>query len=238
MITVCCPTRGRPESMARLYNSLRNTAYDRTNIELIFYIDDDDDESIKKMHELELSLAQLQINMVIGPRIILADTWNKCMIAGQGPIYMVCADDIVFESKNWDALVEYEFMQCDDKILLVYGKDGGKNERLATHPFLHENWIDTVGYFTPPYFHFCMCDKWLDAVAREINRIRFVPQIVTAHHNCTNKNYTSGVPDNTWDEMQQRGIAQDYRGEYHKRGKEREEIVKKIQEFINNFERQ
>jgi len=234
MITVCCPTRGRPFQMRRLYESIIKTALDPGQVEVVFYIDDDDDGSIEEYTNLNINMNDT-IQAVIGPRICLSQTWNECYKAGQGLIYMVCADDIVFESKNWDKLVIEKFDKCEDKILLVYGKDGGKNERLSTHPFIHKNWIETVGFFTPPYFEFCMCDTWLFTIASRLNRTVFIPEIYTAHWNCTNKSYTSGVPDKTWTDMQARGATQDYRGIFHKKGAEREEIYRKLQAFIDDF---
>lgn len=234
MITICCPTRGRPNQMKRLHDSIVKTVNSYRDIELIFYIDDDDQDAQEIMVEYDL-LVDTNVKAVIGPRITLADMWNKCMNAGQGPIFMVCADDIVFESKDWDKLVIDKFDEYPDKIILVYGKDGGKNERLATHPFIHKNWIDVTGYFTPPYFSYCMCDKWLDDVAKRLDRRIHIPEISTTHWHCTDRRYGNGQADKTWKEMQAKGIKEDYRGIYSCKRDERLEDVEKLKKFIEGF---
>jgi len=150
VISICCPTRKRPNQMSRLWNSMINTAYSLSNIELIFYIDNDDQDSIQKYEQMRSD----QIRVVIGERILLSQMWNECQKMARGEIFMVCADDIVFVSEDWDRLIVEEFFKFPDRIILAHGMDGGKNERLGTHPFLHKNWVDVVGYFTPPYFSF------------------------------------------------------------------------------------
>jgi len=217
--------------MKRLWKSITETAYDPSGIELIFYIDDDDNESIHQFRSLE----SCQVKAFIGPQKKISEMWNDCYRLGNGEIYMVCADDIVFSSQHWDKLVRDEFNKWHDKIVLVYGRDGGKNERLATHPFIHKNWIETVGYFTPPYFSFCMCDKWLDEIARNLNRRIFINDIYTAHWNCTNREFTNGQPDKIWLDMQKRGMDEDYRGIFHDRGKERTEDTAKLRAFIESY---
>lgn len=241
MITLCCPTHKRPKQMRRLYESIIDTAWHFEDIELVFYIDNNDIESKEEfkniireriIHDQDIPY----IKFIDGPKIVLADMWNKCQQAGQGPIYMVCADDIVFSSEDWDKLIIDKFEEYPDKIALIYGRDGGKNESLATHPFLHQNWIDTVGYFTPPYFEFCMCDKWLDYVAQKIGRRVFIKEVYTAHWHCENRKFCpSGQPDQTRREMQARGAKQDFRGLYHKKGKERDEDAEKLLRFIEKF---
>ncbi|OGS40485.1 MAG: hypothetical protein A3K77_00630 [Euryarchaeota archaeon RBG_13_31_8] len=230
-ISICCPTRNRPLQMQRLWDSIKNTVYDINEIELIFYIDNDDINSINQLRLMK----SCNVRAYIGKQKKISEMWNDCYNIGIGEVFMVCADDIVFSSNHWDKLVRDEFDKWSDKIILVYGRDGGKNERLATHPFIHKNWIETIGYFTPPYFSFCMCDKWLDEIARELNRRIFINEIYTAHWNCTNREFTSGQPDKTWIEMQGKGVMENYRGIYHSRGKERFEQIEKLKNFIVTF---
>jgi len=218
--------------MQRLWESVIQTAHTIGEIELIFYIDDDDNISLSQMERMQSS----QIRAYVGKQIKIAEMWNYCYKVGTGEIFMVCADDIVFMTKNWDRLVRDEFDKWPDKIVLVYGRDGGKNERLATHPFLHKNWIETVGYFTPPYFVFQMCDKWLNEIAMTLNRRIFINDIYTEHRHTADIRFNpTGKPDDVWMDIYNRGQKEDVRGIYYNKSDERKAQIVKLQQFIENF---
>jgi hypothetical protein len=231
-ISICCPTRKRPSQMQRLWDSIVSTVYKIEDIELVFYIDDDDIDSIEQFNKMKSE----QIIAVIGKQKKIAECWNDCYELGNGEIFMLCADDIVFMSKGWDKLVRDKFDEYSDKILLVYGRDGGKNERLATHPFVSRKWIKLSGYFTPPYFVFQMCDKWLDEVARGIGRRVFIDAIYTEHRHCADVRFNpGGKPDDVWMNIYNRGQAENVRGIYHSKKTEREEQIEKLKKYIEDY---
>ena len=45
-----------------------------------------------------------------------------------------------------------------------------RRKNFLTHGFLHRNWVETVGYFVPPYFSSDFNDTWLNEVADMIGR--------------------------------------------------------------------
>ena len=63
----------------------------------------------------------------------------------------------------------------------MYGRDGIQDQKLGTHGFLHRNWVETVGYFVPPYFASDYNDLWLTDIAKRIKRARFLPEVFTEH---------------------------------------------------------
>lgn len=172
VISVCCPTRGRPDNMRRLAESIRATA--AGEVELVFYIDLDDGPSVA-------TAVELKARHVIGERIVLSDMWNACAAAAAGDILMQCGDDIVFRTPGWDTAVTAEFDACPDRILLVHGDDGVHGARLATHGFVHRTWVDAVGYFLPPGFSCDMSDLWLNDVAIALSRRVYLPHLLTEH---------------------------------------------------------
>ena len=77
---------------------------------------------------------------------------------------------------------------------------GGNGANFGTHGFIHRNWVDTVGYFVPPYFSSDYNDTWLNDVANMIDR-RIYVDIKTEHmHPAFNK----GPMDQTHIERLQR----------------------------------
>lgn len=171
MISVLCPTRGRPDSVRRLLDSISATAATQ-RVEVVFRTDDDS--------PLEYPQSERVIE-VRGPRITLSQMWNEAYYASHGEIVMQCGDDIVFRTEAWDLMVRAMFADIPDRIALVYGNDLLQGRNLATHGFVHHKWVDQLGYFTPPYFSCDYGDAWLHDLATRVDRLRYIEHMVTEH---------------------------------------------------------
>lgn len=173
-ISILCPTRGRADSMRRLAASARETAANPIELEFIFYVDDDDEVSAAVADDIGATAVR-------GPRIVLSEMWNRCWDEATHDIAMHCGDDIIFRSRDWDLHVLHAFERYPDKIALVHGRDGYQDQALATHGFLHRNWVNAVGYFVPPYFSSDYNDLWLTEVADALGRRVYLPEVYTEH---------------------------------------------------------
>lgn len=223
MISVLLPTRGRPNSVARLLDSARETA--ATEVEFVVYVDEDD-HTIERTRDV---LHRHAANVVIGPRDVLSKMWNICWEHARHDVVMQCGDDIVFRSDDWDLRVLEEFDASVDKILFVHGDDGFQHERIGTHGFLHRNWIETVGYFVPPYFSSDYNDLWLTEVADALGRRRYLPEVVTEHmHPVAGK----GSWDQTHQERLERHQRDDVDGLYRRLAPKRAADVAKLREVV------
>lgn len=222
MISLLVPTRGRPDGLWNLLLSAYETATHPKRIEIVAYVDDDDPDR-------EEYFENDHVKWVLGPRIVLSEMWNKCYEAASGEILMHCGDDIVFRTAGWDAIVREKFDEYEDKIVIVHGDDVSPNtDALATHGFLHRRWVETVGYFVPPYFSSDWNDVWLTEVADEIGRRVKVP-IVTEH-----MHYSFGKADrdqNTND-REERGLRDDVVGLYKRTAKERRNDAAKLRKVM------
>lgn len=214
MISLLTPTRGRPANMLRLCKSVEKTAQNPNDIEIVFYIDIDDTESKEQFHEIcDIGLTT-NVYACIGKRILLSETFNRCLDISDGPYYMLCADNIVLRTKNWDTMVLDKFAEYPDKIVLVHGKDNPDDHipSLAKHPFLHKNWINIIGYFCPPYFSSGYNNKWLTMVADIIKRREFLPNLLTEHMHpdiIDNNDKPKAIIDTTYIERIERGKRDD-----------------------------
>lgn len=179
MISVCCPTRGRPESMRRLVESVRATA--DGPVQVIFYLDDDDPDSALMASRLGMAGLYGQVMHIIGERITMSDTWNVLARHAAYEILMACGDDVVFRTAGWDTQVRAAFAAVEDRIVLVHGDDLIHGPRLATHPFLHRRWVDAVGHLVPNGFSCDYTDTWVQEVADALGRRRYLPDVVTEH---------------------------------------------------------
>lgn len=226
-ISILVPTRKRPENITRLVNSVYDTADQPDLIDFVFYIDKDDTESRVLLANLNAPL--ISYNVIIGERIVLSKMWNECQKVAQGEIYMHAGDDIVFKTRGWDSMVRKSFEETPDRILFVHGDDLHWEDRFGTHGFLHKNWVNVVGYFVPPYFSCDYNDTWLNDVANGINRRKFLPFVTEHMHPIFKKaNW-----DATHAERILRGEQDKVGVKYNDTKKERDEDIRKLQDFIN-----
>jgi len=174
MISLLCPTRNRPDNVRRLMRTARTTAADPFSLEFVFYCDDDAPlpDDIKD---------QVGVVTITGPRIVLSAMWNACAGQSSGDILMQAADDIVFSTPGWDSAVRAEFEKVPDRILLVHGHDPIQGGGLGTHSFLHRRWVETVGYFNPPYFSCDWMDTWINDLADRVGRRVYLPDVLIDH---------------------------------------------------------
>lgn len=226
MISVLFPSRGRPRNIIRMVESARKTALYPEKIEFSIYLDDDDAHSIAEARTLGIE------HITVGPRITLSKMWNKAHEVAKGPIYMHGGDDIVFKTERWDDYVECAFETSRDKILLVHGRDGHWEEAFGTHCFLHENWVNTLGYFVPPYFSCDYNDTWLNEVANEIGRRRFIGEIFTDH---LHPAFGKGEWDKTHEERLKRGKDDNVEALYEQLAPQRRNDAAKLRKFIEGF---
>lgn len=228
LISILTPTRGRPDNITRLITSALDTARQPNLIEFVFYVDSDDPMSDNAIERA--SIAGARTMTIVGERIVLSEMWNACAREAHADIMMHCGDDIVFRSNNWDEHVLGEFEKYPDKIVLVHGRDGYQDRRLATHGFRHRNWVNVVGDFVPPYFSSDYNDTWVTEVADALGRRSYLESIYTEHmHPVVGK----GPQDQTHQERLERH-ARDNPGKlYGELANVRQEEVRLLQRFID-----
>lgn len=233
IISLLLPSRGRPHFMKRVWETAYDNAKNKDNLEIIYRLDDDDDESIKTYNNLK-ELYPGHVKAFIGPRGdgILSQFWNEVFSLANGEIFNHCGDDLRFRTKNWDETVINEFNKYSDRIVLVYGDDGIRKDDLATHGFLHRNWTDVLGYFLPPYFSSDNNDLWLTNIAQNVGRLNKI-DIFTEHMHPSAKKHSW---DKTHKERIERGKRDNVRQLYIDKQNERNDDANKLKKFIKDVE--
>lgn len=220
MISLLLPTRGRPSELARMVSSVRATA--KTNVQIVLYVDDDDGTDYAAFRN--------DATIKVGPRIRqMTRCWNEIVPLATGDIFCLANDDIIFRTQGWDLMVEAAFSGCADKILLVHGDDlGGQRERFGPHPFISRRWVETVGYFLPPYFSSEYGDTWLAEVANAVGRRKFLPFVVEHMHFCWGK----AEQDQVTRDRLARGDTDHVDDLWHKLEPERQKDIAKLRAVI------
>jgi len=183
-ISICCPTRGRPANMRRLSKWIMDRSSHPENIELLFYVDNDDVESINQAAEMVTNPPGHAVGYLVGPRLDLSKLNNILAKDASNDIIFILGDDVVVESDGWDDIVYEQFERTEDKIMVLYGEDGVQ-DRIATHFLIHKNWVDTLGYVVPPIFPGDWQDEWITDVAVTIKRLVFDPRLKFMHYHPT-----------------------------------------------------
>lgn len=179
MISILCPSRKRPKEFERMVASVRATSDPHYPVEIIARFDEDDVESIRAARQLEWNL-----KVLVGPRDrVMCRYWNECYAVSHGDIALQGNDDITFNTPGWNRIVEEEFAKCPDKILLCHGDDllYGR-ERCGAHCFVSRKWVDTAGFFIPPWFESDFGDQVLNFAADQLGRRKFLSNVVIEHH--------------------------------------------------------
>lgn len=223
MISILLPSRGRPENITRLYDSVKKTADDFQDIEFVIAIDVDDPADYE-----EVTKPMQRVRLLPTERTTLSVYWNNCHQVAHGPIYMHCGDDIIFRTKGWDTQVKQVFDESADKILFVHGDDGFWGENFGTHGFIHKKWAETVGYFVPPYFSSDYNDTWLNDVANLLGRRRYLPFLTEHMHFAFNK----GPLDQTHKDRLERHQADNVDELYQTKAPERDADAEKLRKVM------
>jgi glycosyl transferase/beta-hydroxylase protein BlmF len=174
-ISILCPTRERPDQVIRLIGSILENARTPEAIEILFYVDQDDDTfpSIDRYSH--------SVKIFRGPRTWISNAHNFLYGHCKGEIVMTAADDMVFRTPSWDSVVCDAFESVPDKIAIVYGNDLGTHAgKIATHGFFHRNWIETLGTWVQPG-RGSLWDLWATENARKLGRLVYLDTMVIEH---------------------------------------------------------
>lgn len=224
--SILVPTLNRPHRMETLYKSIIDTSSNPCGIELFFYIDDTDKESIQFFNEIKSPL----VKAIIGPKIVLSECWNRLAEKCTGDILMLAGDDIVFKTYMWDKIIKNKIDSIPDKIGFFYGDDRESGRWFfGTHGFVHRNWLEAVGRFVPPYFESGFNDIWLNNLAEKINRKYFCEIVIEHQHHSVN----GDIFDSTYEKSQR--LRNECHILYDSLENERIEDSKKLKHFIDNF---
>lgn len=162
MISILCPSRGRPALAKKMIDSAISTAV--SPVEIILYINDDDPYLSEYQQLIDSKY------YIVGPDRSPAYSWNRLAEICQGDILFLMGDDATFGTSGWDQMVETEFAKIPDRIACVYPVVPGIKKVNNPHFCVHRNWVNALGYFVPPHFWHWYVDTWTRELAQRIDR--------------------------------------------------------------------
>lgn len=192
IISILVPTRNRPNNVLRFLNSVFDTATFKDQIEVLFYVDEDDNTFPTDFKHSD------KVSVIRGKRIWISLAWNLLYVKSKGDILMYAGDDVIFETPGWDERVKNAFKSFPDSLGLVYGNDGGwYSGKLAINGFIHRRWANVLGYFAYPA-RLSALDLWIHECASFINRVIYLEDVMIRH-----VHYRQGTADANFDNTYQ-----------------------------------
>jgi len=178
VISLCVPTRERPDRFQTMFQSAVKTA--QGPIEVCAFLDANDQSFPRYPVDPRVRYGTGERPYVDGV-LCTSELWTSAARLASGDILMLAADDITFETHGWDTAVKAAFADVPDGILLVYADDGTRR-KLPVLPFVSRRWVETVGEFTPAGFQGWYSDTWLWEIAAELRRVAFLESVLIRHH--------------------------------------------------------
>jgi hypothetical protein len=144
-------------------------------IEFCIYLDESD------RHKNSEFLTE-NLQLFYGPPLATSTMMNFMYSQARGEIIMYASDDIIFQTKNWDVLVEKLLRRPLELPGLLAVNDLSPNTgKIATHGFVTRSMADALQYLLPPYFESEFCDTWLTEIAKKSNTFTYAENIIVEH---------------------------------------------------------
>jgi glycosyltransferase involved in cell wall biosynthesis len=129
-ISLLLPTRGRPHLIRRLFDSVVAYTDRLEDLEIILYVDDDDETG------QEISDDRISLLKIFGPRLSMGAYNTICLGQASGDYIMLMNDDVIVRTSAWDRKVAELGRTISDGIFLAYPNDLHIGKRMCTFPIL------------------------------------------------------------------------------------------------------
>lgn len=226
-ISILTPTRERCERAQRFANSVLSTASEPENIELYFYVDNDDPQ-LKEYADWHL-VSPPQVRIHTGPPMSVSKSWNIIADECNGDILLMGNDDVVYHTKDWDKILQEAVLKYADRMYVAWFNDGINGETHCAFPAVSREWYNVLGYFTPGIFEFIANDTWVFDIGRKLDRLIYIKDVYAQHEHFSTGN---SVADETTMRNRRDGrIGRDLKL-YEQTDHKREEDANKLRKFL------
>jgi hypothetical protein len=209
MITVICPSRGRPANVARLIESFRLTRVHRST-RLIIAVDSSDPDLVG--YSNAVSGAGVFLLNVDSKRRNMVQTLNQAASYAVEDVVTILGfvgDDHVFETGGWDAKLN----DALQPMMIAYGDDGHQHEALPTAVFMDANIVRALGWMAPPGLHHLYVDNAWKVLGEVMQSLRYFPEIKITH---LHPHAGRAEWDTTYEDANSRYTNEHDRAEYHR----------------------
>tara|TARA_R110002153_G_scaffold29711_13_gene91192 strand:+ start:15715 stop:16392 length:678 start_codon:yes stop_codon:yes gene_type:complete len=159
MISICTPSRGRPEKCAQMIESMQDTRTSLNELEFNIYLNFDD-PTLPKYRELIPSQ-----HLTIGSPYYSNHGWNMMAQKASGHLLFMQGDAEIMITKGWDEIAEDEADNFPKRIAVLVPNDG-RGKGGAPHFIVTRQWYELLGYMTNPIFLHWYVDTYAVELAK------------------------------------------------------------------------
>jgi hypothetical protein len=179
-ISMLLPTRGRPDWVLRLFDSIQTHTTRLDLVEVVLCMDDDDISS----HHLDSQA--FQVKRIIGPRNTMGHYNSACLSEATGDIMVLSNDDMVIRTPGWDDRLRAVDNQYPDGIYMAYPNDLFKGAKLCTFPILPRRTCDLLVDPFPRIYKGAFIDYQLLDIFKRLQhqghqRLHYIEDVVFEH---------------------------------------------------------
>jgi hypothetical protein len=116
--------------LIRFIDSIENTVSNLSAVEVCLYIDEDDEPT----RAIDFNLCCVTVLPFVGSKTTMGAMNTKAIEYSTGDIIMLCNDDVVIRSRNWDEKIIHLHNENCGRLYLAYPNDLFKGPALATFP--------------------------------------------------------------------------------------------------------
>lgn len=190
MITILCPTRGRPDMCKRMIESARATADGKVEVILGIGGEDTPELFAENFFGYDISLAD---GVILTNQLTTVHVVNQLARYAKGDLLMIAGDDTVFATPHWDLALENHYKELYNKIH-VYSLLDSRDKNGTPHPIATKEYVRAMGYFFTPIFNHFYADTWLVETARDNRCFTHFTDYLLVH----DKPSDHGVQDDTY----------------------------------------
>ncbi len=170
---IVTPTRGRPENVKRLYESMVRQAQNPNSFDHLVCVDDNDPK-------LDEYMALDHPDVYVDPPKRLGP-WLNHVVRSIDPfaydIIGFLGDDVVARTFGWDEAVRNHMKPNG----IVYCNDGWQGEGLPTGVFMDTAMVKKVGYMVYPELVHLYIDNHWKIWGEELGTLRYLEHIMLEH---------------------------------------------------------
>lgn len=176
------PTRGRPDQLRQMLDSVAATAHHPERVEVVLVVDADDPASLVRH-------PALSVRWVVVPRgRTMGELNNAGFEASAGRYVMLLNDDVIVRTRGWDAAASECFRRFPDPFALVHVNDTLMRDHLCTFPLTSRAFYEVVDGICPPEYRRYRIDDHVEDVFNLLavlgeRRVIYLPDVVFEHHN-------------------------------------------------------
>ena len=175
-ISIVIPSRGRPEKLLEMMNSVIDCASSPELIEFVLYLDNDETSDYEMFYKRAV--------IIKDDRAHMGKMFSACILKSSGKTIVICNDDVIVSTNKWDDIIYENLKSYDDNIFLMYPNDLNKGSALCTFPiFSKELFLKFPGILPGDLtlIDLHLRDLFFQLKGLGINRIKYLNNVVFEH---------------------------------------------------------